>query len=72
MPGVKVDGTANKVGPSQLPFRSGPPPKAVIRLKGAFVLHTVMVPSVPALGAWFSTTCTVEDNTPHGAVGVTV
>ena len=59
------------VGDSQDPLPLGDPPSEVIRPTGAFVLHSVRVPLVPAFGAWISTTFTVAESAEQGPVPAT-
>jgi len=72
VPGVKVPLKAALVGVRQVPLPLGVPPSTVNSWKGAMVLHTVMLPSVPAFGAVTFATCTVLDAALQGAVPATV
>src|SRR5690606_16580518 len=72
VPGVKVPLTVALLAFFQIPLPSGFPPSTLINWKGPFVLHTVIVPSVPARGAITHVTCTVEEAEGHGAVPGTV
>ncbi len=72
MPGVKVPLTGWFVALSQKPVPLGLPPSAVSISKGPLVLHTVMVPFVPAFGAITRFTCTTALSGPQGVVPATV
>ena len=56
------------VGPNHVPVPFGDPPNTEIKGKGPLVLHTVMVPFVPAFGAMTRTTWTTADLLAQGAV----
>jgi len=55
-----------------VPPAPGAPPRELINVTAAPLLHTVNVPFVPAFGAAFSVTVTVAVAFTHGAVPVTV
>ncbi len=71
VPGVKVPFIAPP-GPLHVPPDAGVPPSEPNRLKGAALLHTVTVLSVPAFGGATSCTITEAVALAHGGSPATV
>jgi hypothetical protein len=72
VPGVNVPLTGTLPGASHDPEPLGEPPRTEINEKGALVLHTVIVPLTPALGAITRFTWTDALALTQGVVPATV
>ena len=75
-PGVIVAGSycppTTALGPLHAPPRSGVPPSSAKRSMAASVLHSVMVPGVPASGASTTVTVMLASSAGQGALPATV